>query len=202
MKKVPICYNCENIDFSGWPLINPTFSVTQSLFLGKICPPLRRSAFHISEMNPLLSNPAHFLFHIWFFTMCESHLWLFFHAGKKLATCDVCNKSFSQLSYLRTHKRIHTGEKVATCTVCNKQFSQYGSLKVHMRVHERGDLRKVKKKVTEADLTCSECNKTFSNHGYLKLHMRVMHTTGNFACSSRRTRCDIFSITVFMHRSR
>ena len=38
--------------------------------------------------------------------------------------CDVCNKRFSQLSHLVTHKRTHTGDKPYECDVCNKRFLQ------------------------------------------------------------------------------
>ncbi len=33
--------------------------------------------------------------------------------------------------------RVHTLEKVASCNICNKQFSQHGSFKTHMiKVHK------------------------------------------------------------------
>jgi len=38
--------------------------------------------------------------------------------------CDICNKTFSHLCRLNTHKRTHTSKKLYLCNICNKTCSQ------------------------------------------------------------------------------
>ncbi|PNF28674.1 hypothetical protein B7P43_G08235 [Cryptotermes secundus] len=54
------------------------------------------------------------------------------HSREKLFCCDICEKSFSQQSHLKTHQHIHSGEKPFICDVCNKSFS---NLKRHQHLH-------------------------------------------------------------------
>ncbi|XP_038673316.1 zinc finger E-box-binding homeobox 1-like [Scyliorhinus canicula] len=47
----------------------------------------------------------------------------------------MCDKSFSQSSTHRRHKRRHTGEKPVTCELCHKSFSRSSTLLRHERIH-------------------------------------------------------------------
>ncbi len=54
-------------------------------------------------------------------------------ASTNLTILPVCRFH----SGLIMHMRVHTREKVASCNICNKQFSQHGSFKTHMiKVHK------------------------------------------------------------------
>ena len=57
------------------------------------------------------------------------------HRNVKLYTCDVCSKSFTDVSNYKRHKLIHTGERHYKCDVCEKMFIHSHHLTVHKRTH-------------------------------------------------------------------
>ena len=57
------------------------------------------------------------------------------HTRKKIYKCNVCEKSFSNEKYLKTHHRIHTGEKPYKCSTCEKSFVRKDQLIRHSRIH-------------------------------------------------------------------
>ena len=84
--------------------------------------------------------------------------------------CDVCDKRFSKLGNLTTHKRLHSGVKPFVCDVCGAQFSQKINLTSHKLTHS-GERRFV----------CNVCEKLFKTRAQCKeglLQRRHNHREG------------------------
>uniref|UniRef100_A0ACB8FRL0 Uncharacterized protein n=1 Tax=Sphaerodactylus townsendi TaxID=933632 RepID=A0ACB8FRL0_9SAUR len=84
------------------------------------------------------------------------------HSGERPFQCQVCKKSFTQLAHLQKHRLVHTGEKPHECLVCHRRFSSISNLKTHQRLHSG-----VK------PYACCFCQSHFSQHVHLKLHQRL-----------------------------
>uniref|UniRef100_A0A8K9UG25 C2H2-type domain-containing protein n=1 Tax=Oncorhynchus mykiss TaxID=8022 RepID=A0A8K9UG25_ONCMY len=72
--------------------------------------------------------------------------------------CDMCYKSFSQLSLLRQHQESHVGQVVYECTECDKAFAFPHLLEEHQKTH--------------APLKCPYCKMKFSNSEELLAHCK------------------------------
>ncbi|KAG8444714.1 hypothetical protein GDO86_009762 [Hymenochirus boettgeri] len=86
------------------------------------------------------------------------------HSGERPFKCQTCNKGFTQLAHLQKHFLVHTGEKPHECQVCHKRFSSTSNLKTHLRLHSG-----------EKPYQCKLCPAKFTQFVHLKLHKRL-HT--------------------------
>ncbi|XP_036446235.1 PR domain zinc finger protein 1 isoform X2 [Colossoma macropomum] len=105
------------------------------------------------------------------------------HNGERPFQCPLCKKSFTQLAHLQKHHLVHTGEKPHECQVCHKRFSSTSNLKTHLRLHSG-----------EKPYQCKLCSTKFTQYIHLKLHRR-MHGS---ACEQAH-RCPL-CCQAFLHR--
>ncbi|XP_059195418.1 PR domain zinc finger protein 1a [Centropristis striata] len=84
------------------------------------------------------------------------------HSGERPFKCQTCNKGFTQLAHLQKHFLVHTGEKPHECQVCHKRFSSTSNLKTHLRLHSG-----------EKPYHCKLCPAKFTQFVHLKLHKRL-----------------------------
>uniref|UniRef100_A0A8C6WLH5 PR domain zinc finger protein 1 n=1 Tax=Neogobius melanostomus TaxID=47308 RepID=A0A8C6WLH5_9GOBI len=105
------------------------------------------------------------------------------HSGERPFECSLCKKSFTQLAHLQKHHLVHTGEKPHECQVCHKRFSSTSNLKTHLRLHSG-----------EKPYQCKLCNTKFTQYIHLKLHRRL------HSGRDRPYRCQACSAAAFFHR--
>ena len=86
--------------------------------------------------------------------------------GQKNHKCVLCNKTFIQLKYLKSHiNSVHEGLKNHKCELCDKAYNRLEHLKNHINsVHERKKNHK-----------CDICDKAFNRQEHLKRHFISFH---------------------------
>ncbi|KAF8774490.1 PR domain zinc finger protein 1-like isoform X1 [Argiope bruennichi] len=95
------------------------------------------------------------------------------HSGERPFTCRLCTKSFTQLAHLQKHHLVHTGEKPHQCEVCKKKFSSTSNLKTHLRLHNG-----------QKPYPCDLCPARFTQFVHLKLHKRLHTNERPFTCQT------------------
>ena len=94
------------------------------------------------------------------------------HTGDKTYQCTICYKSFTCMSYLKSHIITHSGEKPYPCSKCDKSYSASIDLQNHMKTHTEEKLYQ-----------CSQCDKFFTSNNNLKLHITKHTAEKPYQCS-------------------
>ncbi|XP_037935657.1 RB-associated KRAB zinc finger protein [Teleopsis dalmanni] len=86
--------------------------------------------------------------------------------------CEICNKVFNSVSYLKEHMMRHTGEGPRRCTRCYRKFVDDDKYQAHIETHKQQDKLEAEaaalaeqhggKKVVLKEFTCSFCSTNFT----------------------------------------
>lgn len=85
--------------------------------------------------------------------------------------CNLCEKSFASLEYLKRHQVFHSDEYRYKCSVCDQKFKWMTSFQIHQTIHVQ------KKTMVE----CSQCYKRFFNQRTLERHLQI-HKNVKYKC--------------------
>lgn len=86
--------------------------------------------------------------------------------------CEICDKTFAKLKYLRKHIReLHENATPFNCKTCGKRFRRKANLLEHILIHEGKYLS-----------TCKTCGKSYRTPSALRLHMRSHTGAKPYVC--------------------
>lgn len=87
--------------------------------------------------------------------------------------CQVCNRTFSNLSALKAHKQLHLIDRKReyVCEICGKGYYNKNCLKEHSVSHQ-----------DERPFQCQICSLSFRSHLHLRRHVSVHESVKPFSC--------------------
>lgn len=83
-----------------------------------------------------------------------------------IAKCDICNKVFSNVRYMRRHRNCHK-DVFYSCEDCGKKYKVMKALKEHQKTHDEGYLKPKYK--------CESCEKSFCSSYLKECHVKSEH---------------------------
>ena len=118
---------------------------------------------------------------------------------KRSFKCDMCDREFARLDYLKKHARTHTGERPFKCDECRKEFTKKNNLTRHKMIHtgerpfqcdlceykcvSEGNLKRHKMIHTgKRPFKCDVCEKTFAQMHHFIAHKRIHTGERPFPC--------------------
>lgn len=84
-------------------------------------------------------------------------------------SCTQCEKSFSEIEYLKRHMLRHSGRKDHVCTVCPARFTFKSGLTSHLLTHS-----------TVKSFSCDKCSAKFNKLQTLRTHQKIH--VGDVSC--------------------
>ncbi|XP_054636964.1 zinc finger protein 845 [Dunckerocampus dactyliophorus] len=85
--------------------------------------------------------------------------------------CAECEKTFSSVRKLRSHKCINSDDKPYRCTVCRQEFQYRLSVTKHILNHSKED-----------SVKCEVCGQTFPDYRIMRVHQRRHPDLKPFEC--------------------
>ncbi|KAG7279592.1 hypothetical protein CRUP_011685 [Coryphaenoides rupestris] len=90
--------------------------------------------------------------------------------------CPVCQKVFNSAALLEKHKSLHTGIKPYSCDVCLKSYQQLSGLWYHNRINHPEIYAGHTSKSLKCLVQCGVCFKFFPNASSLDAHQVLEHS--------------------------
>lgn len=110
-----------------------------------------------------------------------------FPLPKKPYTCQVCQKSYTNIDKLNKHQQIHSTVSPFKCEHCKKSFSSKFKLVRHMLIHS-----------DRKPFSCTVCERTFHRKDHLKNHIKVHSPTKKiYTCEKEHCKKEYTSLLSY-----
>ncbi|XP_054641857.1 zinc finger and BTB domain-containing protein 40 isoform X2 [Dunckerocampus dactyliophorus] len=117
---------------------------------------------------------------------------------KEFHKCPTCSKVFTSVALLDKHNTLHTGLKPFICNLCNKSYQQLSGLWYHNRTNHP-DVFTSQTRQLKTLVQCDVCFRFFPSAASLAKHRKAEHE-GSAASTLRCPHCqDVFSSHDELH---